>query len=284
MRMKEEKNMANRSGGELLPERDTYKVRSTTNYFQFRFIDGNRDVKHAAKIKKSIEAVGLLICPILVNEKFEIIDGQGRFTACKELNLPVYYVQQNGIGIEEVRKMNSVSSNWVTGDYVHSYTEGDETKDSYIYLQSLQKQFPDFSYTFLATVANKVNKHSETVKNIKDGSFNCTSEGYENAVRELTYLNQFVQYVLAMGGKSDYVFRALDFCYDNEQVDNEYLLRKFKQGYKAFPEVASIRGALESIQMAYNNHQDADHDPIFIISDFDRYLMSVKKKNLKKGK
>lgn len=284
MKMKEEKNMANRSGGELLPERDTYKVRSTTNYFQFRFIDGNRDVKHAAKIKKSIEAVGLLICPILVNEKFEIIDGQGRFTACKELNLPVYYVQQNGIGIEEVRKMNSVSSNWVTGDYVHSYTEGDSTKDSYIYLQSLQKQFPDFSYTFLGTVANKANGHTETIKNIKDGNFDCTLEGYENAVRELTYLNQFVQYVLAMGGKSDYVFRALDFCYDNEQVDNEYLLRKFKQGYKAFPEVASIRGALESIQMAYNNHQDADHDPIFIISDFDRYLMSVKKKNLKKGK
>lgn len=264
--------------------RESYKIKSTTHYEWFKFIDGNRDTKHAAKIKKSIEAVGLLICPILCNERFEIIDGQGRFTACKELGLPVYYVQQKGIGIEEVRKMNSVSSNWTTGNYVHSYTEGDDTKESYIFLQSLQKQFPDFSYTFLASVANKNKAHSETVSNIKNGNFVCTLEGYENAIAELTYLNQFVKCVLEMGGKSDYVFRALDFCYDNEQVDNDYLLRKFKQGYTAFPEVASIRGALESIQKAYNNHQDADHEPIFIISDFDRYLMSVKKKNMKKGR
>ena len=269
------------SGREL---RDTYKIKSTMHYEWFHFIDGNRDTRHAAKIKKSIEAVGLLMCPILVNENFEIIDGQGRFTACKELGLPIYYVQQKGIGIEEVRKMNSVSSNWTTGNYVHSYTEGDDTKESYIYLQSLQKQFPDFSYTFLASVASAKRGRADTISGIKNGNFTCTKEGYEMAVAELTYLNQFVKFVLEMGGKSDYVFRALDFCYRNEQVDNEYLLKKFKSGYKAFPEVASIRGALESIQTAYNNHHDADHEPIFIISDFDRYLMSIKKQNMKKGR
>ena len=263
--------------------KESYKVRSSTNYSMFRFIDGNRDVRHAAKIKKSIEEVGLLICPILCNEKMEIIDGQGRFTACKELNLPVYYVMQPGVGIEEVRKMNSVSSNWTTGNYVHSYTQGENTREDYIYLESLQKQFPDFGYTFLASVANKKKGHTETLKNIKNGKFSCTTESYENAVNELEYLNQFTKYVLEMSGKSDYIFRALDFCYGNEQVNREYLLKKFKQGYKSFPEVASIRGALESIQTAYNTHQDAEHEPIFIISDYDRYLMSIKK-NLRKGK
>lgn len=280
--MARKNNITKDSTGRELQE--TYKVRSTFCYGWFKFIDGNRDIRHAAKIKKSIETVGLLICPILVNENFEIIDGQGRFTACKELGLPIYYIQQKGIGIEEVRKMNSVSSNWTTGDYVHSYTEGSDKKDSYIFLQSLQEQFPDFGYTFLATIANQKKGNSETVKNIKSGNFNCTPERYEDAIEELTYLSKFVEYTLEMSGKSDYIFRALDFCYWHEQVDNEYLFKKFKQKYKAFSEVASIRGALENIERAYNTNQDAAHEPIFIISDYDRYVMSVRKKNMKKGK
>ena len=267
----------NQSGNVLS---DTYKIRSTKNYEWFRLIDGNRDVRHASKIKKSIEAVGLLVCPILVNEKMEIIDGQGRFTACKELNLPVYYVQQKGIGIEEVRKMNSVSSNWTTGDYVHSYTEGEDISDAYIYLEGLYKQFPDFGYSFLASVASGF-EHTKILKDVKNGNFACSQKEYERAVTKLTWLQKFVPFVTSIGGKSDYMYRALSFCFDNDQIDNNYLLVAMEKKYKGVEEVASIRGALEKIQTVYNATKD--HDPAFIISDYDRYLMSIKKRSIKRS-
>ena len=264
---------------EAIPQnelRESYKIKSTKNYGIFRFIDGNRDVKHAAKIKKSIEAVGLLICPILCNEKMEIIDGQGRFTACKEMNLPVYYVIQSGVGIEEVRKMNSVSSNWNTGNYVHSYTQGEDTSDNYIFLESLHKQFPDFGFTFLASMGDPSGK-TRSLKHIKNGEFKCSQSEYEYATTKLNYISKFVKYVREIGGNSDYMYRALSFCYENPDIDNNYLLQKFAQRYKAIQEVATIRGALESIQSAYNYHQDSAHDPVFLISDYDRYLLSCKK-------
>ena len=262
--------------------RESYKIKSTTHYEWFKLIDGNRDVKHASKIKKSIEAVGLLICPILVNEKMEIVDGQGRFTACKELKLPVYYVQQKGIGIEEVRKMNAVSSNWKTDDYVHSYTEGEDISDGYIYLENLHKMFPHFGFTFLASVTNS-RGDTQSLKNIKNGKFKCSQDEYEYAVKKLTWIAKFVKYVTEIGGNSDYMYRALSFCYENEQIDNDYLLEKFKQNYKGISEIASIKGAIENVQKAYNTHQDKYHEAAFIVSDYERHVLSVKKNNIRKG-
>ena len=56
----------------------------------FKKIKGNRIVN-----KSNLNAIitsmeqQQLVSPIMINEKFEIIDGQHRFEACKELGLPV---------------------------------------------------------------------------------------------------------------------------------------------------------------------------------------------------
>ena len=251
---------------------ESYKIYSTMNYGMFKFIDGNRDITHAGKIKKSIDAVGLLVCPVLVNEKFEIIDGQGRFTACKELRLPVYYVVQPGITIEHVRKMNSVASNWKVRDYVHSYTEGADKRGEYIYLESLQKQFPGFSFRILSRAAGQNSGSGHCEKSIREGDFACTQGEYEDAVRLLTWLQNFSDCVKEISGKSDYMYSALIYCYRNTDIDRDYLLKKFRQRYKSTPEVASIKGALESIEKMYNTHQDSKHEPVFLISDYERYM------------
>lgn len=63
------------------------KVYQTTNYDKFCFLEDNRAVKQSRvkKIKDSIDDVGYLYQPVLVNEQYQIIDGQGRFNACKEM-------------------------------------------------------------------------------------------------------------------------------------------------------------------------------------------------------
>ena len=76
-------------------------VFSTTKYDMFSFLDANRklNVRNYSKLINSMKEEQLKI-PIIVNEKFQIIDGQHRFTAEKELGLPVYYMVQKGYGIE----------------------------------------------------------------------------------------------------------------------------------------------------------------------------------------
>lgn len=67
-----------------------YKVYVTDKYSIFRRLSGNRDVKEARvkKIMRSIEKVGYIPNPIIVNENMEVVDGQGRLEAVKRLGLP----------------------------------------------------------------------------------------------------------------------------------------------------------------------------------------------------
>ena len=70
----------------------SYKVvKSTTKYKIFKKLLANREVTQTRvnNIIDSIQRVGYVTSPIIVNEKMEIIDGQGRLEALQELNLPV---------------------------------------------------------------------------------------------------------------------------------------------------------------------------------------------------
>ena len=63
-------------------------VMKSNNYDMFKFMEGNRKISstNLNQIISSMKEKQLVI-PITVNEKFEIIDGQHRFSACKYLNL-----------------------------------------------------------------------------------------------------------------------------------------------------------------------------------------------------
>jgi hypothetical protein len=54
--------------------------------------------------------------PIIVNERMEIVDGQHRFTICKELNLPIHYIAGQNWNISEIRQINSVQKSWTYHD------------------------------------------------------------------------------------------------------------------------------------------------------------------------
>ena len=69
-------------GNIKIPENDSYRVQSTFDYGRFRMIEGIRDVDHENAIEESIMNCGLLPVPVLVNEFYEIVDGQNRVAVC----------------------------------------------------------------------------------------------------------------------------------------------------------------------------------------------------------
>lgn len=99
-------------------------VCTTTDYTQFRQIDGNRSLNkmHLNRIKTSM-AERYLFSPIIVNERFEIIDGQHRYLAAKDLELPLHYIVCDGYGLNEVHRLNQVSKTWSCEDYLAGYSE-----------------------------------------------------------------------------------------------------------------------------------------------------------------
>lgn len=107
-----------------------YKVYTTKKYDLFVFNAENREVspKRVEAIKQSIESVGYIRNPIIVNEKFEIMDGQGRFTVLKNAGMPIEFIVEPGIGADEFRALNMRQTNWTVKDFIHSYSK---TKKDY---------------------------------------------------------------------------------------------------------------------------------------------------------
>ena len=100
------------------------QVHTTSDYSLFKILNGNRIVNqlHLTRLKESMRKNHLTTI-IMVNEKFEIIDGQHRFLISQELELPINYIISKNYGLNEVQILNANMKNWQTSDYVSGYCD-----------------------------------------------------------------------------------------------------------------------------------------------------------------
>ena len=101
------------------------KILQTTDYAQFKTIRGNREINeaHLKNLVRSIEESGYIPCPIIINEKFGVIDGQHRIEAAKILKLPVHYYILKGASIREVTIVNQNRKNWGFTQWMNRYAD-----------------------------------------------------------------------------------------------------------------------------------------------------------------
>ena len=143
------------------------QIHTTKNYEMFSSFGGNRtkNLQHINRIRKSMEE-NYLFTIIIVNERFEIIDGQHRFEVIKELGLPLYYVVCKGYGLNEIHILNQNAKNWTAEDYMNGYCDMGN-KDYQIYKEF--KEYYGFGHSECMALlgAEGLNKNP----NFKSGEF-----------------------------------------------------------------------------------------------------------------
>jgi disulfide oxidoreductase YuzD len=118
------------------------EIKKTNNHKQFKILNGNRpiDSKHIKKLKESIQKKDyLFLHPIIVNEHSEVIDGQHRLQAAKELNLDIYYIKSDEVEADHIVESNSNQLTWSVKDFINFYSVRDKNPD-YIELSQMIKQ------------------------------------------------------------------------------------------------------------------------------------------------
>lgn len=235
-----------------------YEIRKTNDYDYFKLLDGNREVldRRKDKIKKSISDIGYLMNPIIVNEKHEIVDGQGRFLALKEMNMPIYFVVVPGIGIDHCRYLNMYQEKWRNIDYVESYAK--HSKD-YMRLLTLIQKYPDFAYTeIFAAIFNGIGYcNGGYGAQIQSGNFKADEKKCAMADECLQFARQFLPYIRFAKGNKQNVFlsKAIIFCFYLNEVDNKLLHQQFER-YHATAEllknVGNQKDALTCVEDIYN--------------------------------
>jgi hypothetical protein len=131
------------------------QIYATKEYEKFSFLPGNRKIGDAIKLKLNVESSNKLhLHPIIVNNDFQIIDGQHRWHIAKELDLYLYYIIDESYGNFDLILHNTATKLWTPQDYAIFYSNypgkeiSHETKNIYKLLIQLNTTFR-FSFNFM---------------------------------------------------------------------------------------------------------------------------------------
>lgn len=253
-------------------------IYETTDYGKFVVLKENRDVTEARKkkVRRSIDEIGVLFGePLVVNEEFEVGDGQARLEVCKERGLPVYYVVQPGIGVKEIAILNSASTNWGMMDFVNSYSE--QGIESYVYLSELLNRFGKGHLSFAVVVAvtqDTMNATGNSAgRTIKSGEFSINKDDKKEIESTLEFLMSVESDAKKIGGNRDYFFLALAWSHRHTEAEQERLRSAArncvvdKDGRKNA--VSTVEQALSLVEEAYNKGKRSNR--IYFTSEYKEY-------------
>ena len=201
----------------------TYNVYVTKDYSIFKRLVGNRDIPESriSKIVESIQTIGWVHNPIIVNENMEVIDGQGRLTALQRLKLPVEYIIAEGAGNKECIYMNMNMVNWALPDFIKSYAE--QGNENYQRLLSLIENYANGNLNIISTAVYRVSKAK--TREIKSGILQLTEEQYRAAIPRLEYIKPILEEIdyKKLPGSVVTLMQTLIYYYDYPEVDKERL-------------------------------------------------------------
>ena len=229
-----------------------YNVYTTRDYSIFKRLVGNRDIPESriSKIVESIQSIGWVHNPIIVNEKMEVIDGQGRLTALQRLKMPVEYVIAEGAGNRECIYMNMNMVNWKLPDFVKSYAE--QGNENYQRLVALMEKYANGNLNIISTALYRVSKAK--LRAIKDGTLQLTEDQYKAAIPRLEFIKPLLEKLdeKKLPGSMITLMQTLIYYFDYEEVDKERLAYSVeKYIYNATPWVLNTDCERE-VENAYN--------------------------------
>ncbi len=156
-------------------------IQKTNDYSMFKFRDDNRKVirSHVNNLKASIREKNFLPYePIDVNGDFEVIDGQHRLTAAKELELEIYYVVREDLEPHDMITMNANNKNWKMDDFFRFYLH--HKKPEYL---KLQKFMIDQKMQLRVALGLLSGRTKEAFSSFKNGTFQCRNDLIEDRLR-----------------------------------------------------------------------------------------------------
>lgn len=115
------------------------QIQKTLNYSIFKKLSGNRplDGSHLKKLKTSIKNDNQLsLHPIIVNNLFEIIDGQHRLKSAEDLGVEIYYIVSDSVKEGHLIDCNVNQKSFQVENYIE-YFSIKGSNDSYVKLSEM---------------------------------------------------------------------------------------------------------------------------------------------------
>ncbi len=153
------------------------QIYKTKDYNVFSFREDNRPLvdSHVRELMDSMRKDGWIQGSyVVVNEKYEVIDGQHRLMSGMELGLPIIFTIEKGTGFDTIQKLNTKQKNWTKYNHIEGFVK--KGNQNYIILENYMKKFPEFKLTeMLMFLGNTQTNISKDV--FEEGGFEVRSTG-----------------------------------------------------------------------------------------------------------
>ena len=190
--------------------------------------------------------------PIIVNEKYAIIDGQHRFTAQKELELPVRFIIEKGYGLKEVQILNINSKDWNATNFMESFVS--QKKKHYIAYKKFHDKYPWNHQIIMALLDGRDNVTAgHLFKLFRNGKFK---------VKDLKNAHKKCEKIVAVGNVheefSRFLFKGRPFvnamlkCFKHEDYDHNHFLKRLKTQKSKLVKCSTWSDYIDVIQSIYN--------------------------------
>lgn len=242
----------------------------TTDYHKFEFVYGNRKLNsnHVRLLIDSINREDLLDKnPIIVNEKMEVIDGQHRLEAARQLRLPIYYVVQDESGLRAVQLLNATKRTWNHRDYLDSYITLDnmdyQILDSFVKKHNVPLGFAMIllgDETYAGYGARKGTGNSLFAR-FKRGEFKVLNlEKAEKTITQLKVLSNFA--ANPIWGNKEFL-RAFEIIQEKGYSFDEFVKKLQVSGIKIYSR-ATVKDYLRDFEDILNFKRAKDNRVSFV--------------------
>lgn len=204
------------------------EIKRTKNYEMFSFKKENREVNYnkVMSLKSKLLEDERQIMPIICNGKMEIIDGQHRFVALKELNWAIMYYVDESVTAKDLISINNTQKNWGMMDYIHYYANlGNET---YIKLEKICKKYDDIP---LKSIITAINETFINERVLKSGRLNFTDEDFKKGEECLEFINGIKKNIKVRITSPAIFFLLIAKTYYLKEIDREKLYNSIISRY-----------------------------------------------------
>lgn len=230
----------------------------TKDYSIFNKLKGNRDIKpkRVKEIKDSIVKDGWLHTTIIVNENMEIIDGQARIAALRDLNMPVEYEIRKGYGIAECRALNNAGRTWTETDHIVSHAETGE--EAFVKFYQLMEEY-QVNVRVVTAAIHKTPIHNRHINT----SFSLSDEEYMKARDILRKYKAYESAIKRLPGRERIKADVVVFMIEHG-VDTNLMTDFLSKMHLDDLNTTSKETMLKSIQDSYNRNKKKKENRIYV--------------------
>ena len=136
------------------------QIKMSYDYSAFSTPQGNRELNSSnlSRIERSMNEK-VIMTPLIVNEKMQIIDGQHRFHVLKKMTRPIFYIVIPGLGIDDVKLVNTAGKGWNEMDHLKNCASlGNKEYTKILSFMERHNELPSTGIKWLLARSTKLGK------------------------------------------------------------------------------------------------------------------------------